>query len=411
MNLAGIVSQSIQSLASNRLRSFLTMLGVVWGTASVVFLLGWGRGFVKVMEVEARSAGDGFIVMWPKRASSEVSGRKGERELKFEIENVDAILDHCPSVRYATAEDATYTFVKYGNRLKSGRVHGVSVDEQYISNLPIDRGRFVQPDDIKNARRVAVLGAAVKDTLFPEGYDPIGSKVKIQGVSFEVIGILVRKGDQLIDMGGPDDDKTYVPVTSFTRYLSGLRTVDEIKVQPWNPYQSKACLEEVRTALAHELDFSPEDEEAIETFDISNLILSLDVMSLIIAVFITTIGVITLFVGGVGVMNIMLISVTERTREIGIRKAIGATRRHIVMQFLGEALTITMLSGFIGVALGVAICVGFAALPRPKILAAPEVSFVTVAASFLVMVLVGLFAGTAPARRAARMQPVEALRH
>jgi putative ABC transport system permease protein len=134
-------------------------------------------------------------------------------------------------------------------------------------------------------------------------------------------------------------------------------------------------------------------------------------MALIIAAFVTIIGVVTLFVGGVGVMNIMLISVTERTREIGIRKALGATRKHILAQFLGEALTITVLSGVIGVALGVVISVGFAAIPRPAILAAPEISVFTLLGSFSVMVLVGFFAGTLPAVRAARLQPVEALRH
>jgi putative ABC transport system permease protein len=155
----------------------------------------------------------------------------------------------------------------------------------------------------------------------------------------------------------------------------------------------------------------PDDDEALEIIDFSAILTSLDVMALIIAAFVTMIGVITLFVGGVGVMNIMLISVTERTREIGIRKAIGAKKKHILAQFLGEALTITTLSGIIGVLLGVGISLGFAAVPRPDILAAPEISLFTLAGSFTVMVLVGFFAGALPAIRAANLQPVEALRH
>ncbi|UCD57760.1 MAG: ABC transporter permease, partial [Candidatus Hydrogenedentota bacterium] len=397
MILGNIVSQSLEGLTTNRLRSILTMLGVVWGTASVVFLLGWGRGFVKVMETESRLAGDGWAILWPKRALSETSGRKGARQLTFELEDVDAILKHCPSVRYASPVEHLYTPIKYGSALKGAPVFGVDVDAQNIFNLDVEHGRFLQPDDCKHARRVCVLGATLNEGLFPPGYAAVGERVKIRGISFEVIGVLKKKGDQLVEDYGPDDEKVYIPTTSFMHHLSGSRTISQINVQPQDTQQSKVCIEEVRTALAKELDFSPDDKEAIEVIDISSIIVSLDIMALIIAVFITIVGVITLFVGGVGVMNIMLVSVTERTREIGLRKAIGAKRRHVLSQFLIEALAVTTLSGIIGIALGCAVSLAFAAVPRPKILAAPEISLITIAGSFLVMVVVGLFAGTLPA--------------
>lgn len=411
MFLRNIFFQSLRSLSSNKLRSALTMLGVVWGTASVVFLLGWGKGFVEVMKEETRSVGDGFVLIYPKRAKSEISGRKGARELKAELEDIDAILDHCPSVRYATPADGIYAGVKRGNNLKTGNVYGVNVDSYHMFNLTIESGRFLQPHDLRNSGRVAVIGSGIKDNLFPSGREALGGRIKVRGITFEVIGTLVEKGDQLVDSGGMDDEKVYIPITSYQRYISGSQTISEIVVQPMDTRQSAVTVEEVRAALARELDFMPDDEEALEIIDIAGMLTSLDTMALIIAAFVTMIGVITLFVGGVGVMNIMLISVTERTREIGIRKAVGATRKHILAQFLGEALTITTLSGIIGVLLGVGISLAFAALPRPDILPAPEISLFTVTGSLAVMILVGFFAGTLPALRAANLQPVEALRH
>jgi ABC-type antimicrobial peptide transport system permease subunit len=387
------------------------MLGIIWGTASVVFLLGWGKGFVEVMKEETRVAGDGFVMLFPKRAQSAVSGRRGARQLRFELAEVDAILDHCPSVRYAIPVMDTHIPVKKGNKVKSGFVYGVDIDAQHMYNVTVERGRFLQPHDLKDSRRVAVIGSKINETLFPSGQDAIGNKIKILGLSYEVIGILVEKGDQLVDFGGLEDEKVYIPVTAYQRHISGSRYVNEISVQPLDTHRSGATVEELRLALAKELDFMPDDDEALEIIDFSAMLTSLDTMALIIAVFVTMIGVITLFVGGVGVMNIMLISVTERTREIGIRKAVGATRKHILAQFLGEALTITTLSGIIGVLLGIGISLGFAAVPRPDILAAPEISLFTLVGSFSVMVLVGFFAGTLPAVRAARLQPVEALRH
>ncbi|RJP71124.1 MAG: FtsX-like permease family protein [Candidatus Abyssobacteria bacterium SURF_17] len=410
MNIWNILSQSLESLSTNRLRSLLTMLGVVWGTASVVFLLGFGKGFVSVMRAEARSGSDGYVVFWPKRALSEVSGRKGARQLSFELKEVDVILNHCPSVRYVTPADHVYTLMKHENRLKMGGVFGVMPDAFHIYNLSLEQGRFVQPSDIDNMARVIVLGADLKEALFPGGMQAIGQHVKILGISFEVIGTLAKKGEQLITMQSEDDVKAYVPVTYALRYL-GTRKIGEIDVQPGNPSVSKECISEVKAALAKELDFSPDDEEALEIFDLSSMILSLDIMALALAVFVTFVGVITLFVGAVGVMNIMLISVTERTREIGIRKALGAKRRQILMQFMAEALAITALSGIVGIVIGCAVSLGIAAMPRPKIFAAPEISVFTLAVSFLVMVGVGLFAGIAPALRAANMEPVESLRY
>ena len=410
MFLRNIIAQSLRSLTSNRLRSALTMLGIIWGTASVVFLLGWGKGFVAVMRAETASAGDGYIAISPRQAKSETSGHRGARPINFEMKEIDVILEHCPSVRYVTTGDQRHAVIKYGAVLKMGRVCGVTADASHIYNLDIERGRFLQPDDLKNSRRVIVLGSDFRDALFPADYQALGETVKVRGVPFKVIGLLERKGEQLVDMNGMADEKAYIPITSFMKSLSGSRNIEEIVVQPAVSQESMACTEEVRTALARELGFSPDDTEAIGVFDHAALINALNTMALAIGAFITMVGVITLLVGGVGVMNIMLISVTERTREIGIQKAIGAKRRQILVQFLAEALTITAVSGVIGIALGCGVSIAFAAVPRPKILAAPEISTVTMGVSFLIMIAVGLFAGTLPALRAARLDPVEALR-
>jgi putative ABC transport system permease protein len=411
MNLRNILLQSFASLALNPLRSALTMLGVIWGTASVVFLLGWGKGFVNAMESEVRSSGEGYIIVWPNRALSETAGRKGARKLKFELKEVDVILDHCPSVRYATPFEDMDVLLKRENRLKSGMVIGVNADGYNMYNVELEAGRFLHPDDMKNNRNVIVLGADLKEALFPPGLQAVGKEVKVQGIPFEVIGTLKKKGERLILVKGPDDTKAYVPVTTMLHYLYGSRNIYEINVQPKNTKASNACIDEIKTALAKELNFSPDDPEALEILNLCNILNSLDTMSLIIAVFVTVVGVITLFVGAVGVMNIMLISVTERTREIGVCKAIGARRKQIWMQFLAESLAVTTLSGIIGILVGCGISLIFAAVPRPKVLAAPELSFFTIGLAFLIMALVGMGAGIIPAIRAAAMDPAESLRY
>ena len=412
MILRNIFSQSLQSLSSNRLRSFLTMLGVVWGTASVVFLLGWGRGFVEIMHEESRAIGDGFIVVWPKKALSKTSGRKGGRWLKLELEHVGVIADQCPSVQYLTPADGLWdTFLKHGNNLKTGNVFGVNLDAPHMFKLDLVRGRLLHRNDLDTGRRVIVLGADLKEALFPSGADAVGKKIKARGVSFEVVGVLRRKGETMIDWGGPEDEKAYIPITTFLQDFRGSKRIDQIMIQPREPSQSAACIEEVRAVLAKELDFSPDDKEAVEFMDIVKMLVSMDTMALIAAAFVTIIGVITLFVGGVGVMNIMLISATERTREIGIRKALGAKKRHILAQFMAEALTITLLSGFVGILVGCAICLVFAAVPTPTTLGTPEISVFTLALTFLAMVVIGLFAGVLPAYRAAGLDPVECLRY
>ena len=332
--------------------------------------------------------------------------------MRFHLKHLDAILDHCPSVRYITPADGMYgTIIKQGARLKAGNVFGVNVEAASIFKLDVERGRFLQPDDLKYNRRVIVLGADLKEALFPPGAGAIGQKVKTRGISFEVIGALRKKGETLVDWGGQEDEKAYIPITAFLQNFRGSKYIRNIMVQPKDPAQSAACVEELRITLAKELDFSPDDKEAIEFIDIAGILRSVETMTLITAISVTIIGVITLLVGGIGVMNIMLISVTERTREIGIRKAIGAKRRHILLQFLAEALTITLLSGIIGIALGCAVCLGFAAAPRPKILGTPEISLLTMSVSVLTMVVVGVLAGVLPAYRAAGLDPVECLRY
>ena len=410
--IRNILSQSLQSLSTNRLRSFLTMLGVVWGTASVVFLLGWGRGFVEIMHTESRAIGDGFIVVWPKKALSATSGRKGARWLQLKLEHVDVIADRCPSVQYLTPADGMGdVFLKHGNNLKTGNVFGVNLDAEHIFKLDVERGRLLQRDDLETKRRVIVLGADLKEALFPPGADPIGKKIKARGVSLEVVGVLKKKGETMVDWGGPEDEKAYIPITTLLQNFRGSKRIYNIMMQPKEPAQSSACIEEVRAVLAKELDFSPDDKEAVEFMDIVKIFISLDTMALISAISVTIIGVITLFVGGVGVMNIMLISATERTREIGIRKALGAKKKHILVQFMAEALTITLLSGIIGILLGCTICLIFAAVPRPTILGTPEISAFTLTLTFLTMFAIGLFAGVLPAYRAAGLDPVECLRY
>ena len=411
-----ILSEAINALGHYRLRSVLTMASVAWGVASLMLLLSYGNGFGLALTRAFESTGKDMIVIFPGQTSIQAGGERAGRRILLEMKDVDAIADNVQAIQAVSPEAVRSLSLSTGYRSREYSVSGVHASFQYIRNMAIESGRFIKEEDIASRRRMVVLGSTMKQELF-SGLEAVGSEVRINGMRFTVIGVLKKKV-QISNYGPPDDVRAFVPLTALsdlvdTRYLSN------IVVLPASSKFRENIISEIRAAMARVHNFNPSDERAVLIFDWNTIKAILDNLSLGLEILLTLIGTLTLGIGAVGVMNIMLVSVTERTREIGMLKSIGARRRDILVQFMLEGLTITLLGGIIGY-LVVTVMTGLiGVLPLLGPLykdntgsgdISLSISLSSLVVSSIILILVGLVAAFFPARRAAGLSPMEALR-
>ena len=417
MNLIEIIHQSFDSLRRNRLRSGLTMLGILWGLVTVVLLLSYGRSLGQEVLNGFMGLGDNVLMVWGGQTSMQAGGERSGKRIKFRDGDTEAVRDAVPFLKAVSSEtDSGFSF-KYGPKVVNIQSKAIELPYAGMRRLNIAQGRYFEPADFTDHRQVVIFGPHAAQKLF-NGYPPVGESVEIEGHVFQVIGVLQNK-IQDSSNNGPDNENAFLPF-DMMRLLAKQRDPDSIVFQPSSPELHLKALQAVRAVLAQRHHFDPRDDKAVPVWDTVEDSAQIMQFSLALQLLLGIIGAMTLGVGGVGVMNIMLVSVTERTREIGLLKALGARRREILAQFLLESLTLTFLAGAAGMV--VATVVGYIIPPMPlysdiyktanhegdiMLHASPLIMLV----SFAVLAIVGVVSGLLPAVRAANMDPVEALRH
>ncbi len=417
MEFKDILLQSWDSLVRNRLRSILTMLGIAWGLVTVVLLLGYGQSVGSSVVGAFMGIGNNVVIMWPGQTSMQAGGQRAGKRILFEFEDVDAIRNEVPLVKNVSLEDDNVLGFKNGNKVISISTKSIQYPYGEMRKLKVSEGRYFEEADFTEMRKVVIFGPNAAKKVFGNR-SPIGEWVSVLGQQFQVIGVLELK-IQDASNNGPDNENAFFPIDTI-RTMINIKYPDMIVFQPVSPEKDAETIEAVRAVLARRHSFHPKDDKATPEWNTVENSRELMKFSIALQAVLGFIGALTLGVGGVGVMNIMLVSVTERTREVGLRKALGARPRDIAWQFLTESLVLTFIAGVIGMLASVAIANAIPPMPlysesfktannEGDIILKTSVSVMI--SAFLILTSVGIFSGMWPALKAAKMDPVDSLRY
>ncbi len=404
MRLLMTLRIAFKALLRNKLRSSLTMLGMIIGVAAVIAMVALGSGARSTIESQIRAAGTNLIyVMAGNFQAGGVRMGSGAANT-LTVEDAQAVRDQVSGIQYFAISVQTRAQVIAGNQNWPTRITGTDVELPLIRSWPVQHGAFFTPQDVTSAAKVAVLGKVVSDTLFGENTDPTGQTIRVRNQPFKVVGVMSSKGQ---GTGGEDqDDAVYVPYTTVQKKLLGITHINGITISAVSATAVETVAKDVAALLRqrHHIFQGDTDDFMVRTLEEMAAVRTESTKTM--GALLAAIAGVSLIVGGIGIMNIMLVSVTERTREIGLRISLGARGRDVLLQFLVEAIVLSLVGGVTGIALGVA-----ASTTLTRVLTWPTtISPEAVALAFACSALIGIFFGFYPARKAARLDPIEALR-
>ncbi len=431
-----ILRQTLSNLVANKLRSFLTMFGIMWGVISIVLLSAVGEGFQRGNQYVLEELGKNIVIIRNGRTSLQAGGARAGRLVRLTIDDVRLLQERSKLLEHVSPE-----LMRYGIRAKSAYnaaslgMSGVWPVYQRMRTIEVDRGRTISQADCDEARRVVVIGTEASRQLYADR-DPVGSTLSLNGLPYTVVG-RVRKKDQDSNYTGPDNERLFIPYEAGRKDFpipGDENTADSLSAIIAAPYpqvsedlkrwvekegiasfiglEAQGPVEkDVRAALAPAHQFHPDDPEAVSMWNTAIQAVMFGKMIGAMNTFFVFVSLVTLALGGIGVMNIMIVAVKERTREIGVRKAIGATSRTVQWQFFSEGLALTFVSGALGYLIGVGLCRLVSLLPMPARFSGLVVTWQTTAIAVLVLSIIGVAASVYPARRAASLPPIEALRY
>ncbi|HEY1251937.1 MAG TPA: ABC transporter permease [Thermoanaerobaculia bacterium] len=401
--------QMWRDIRSQKLRTSLTVFGIVWGTVSVSLLLAFGKGLQKQMIQNSAGIGDAICIAWPGLTSVPFEGLGKGRKIRLDEDDVDAIRREARGMNAISSEYSKTLKLNYGAKTIAIDISGVSPEFGGMRNLiPQKGGRFFNPTDMAEQRRVLFLGNKMTEDIFGKGVDAVGKTVMLGGSPFLLVGVLQAKV-QNSSYSGRDNQKGFIPGTTF-RAITGEKWVDNLIYQPTVAAQSEQVTDDVRRVIAQRQRFDPDDKEAFSVWDTTENLKFFQTFFLSFRLFLGIIGSFTLIVGGIGVSNIMNVVVEERTKEIGIKMALGARDRWLLRQLLLETLLITGIGGALGFLIAFGVCAIFPKFGATEFVGDPDLSLSVAALTAAILGLTGLVAGYFPARDASRLDPVVAMK-
>jgi len=414
MVFSDLVQDTLRTLGQHKLRTFLTMFGIAWGIVSITLMVAAGEGLRVGQAKVAENFGKDVMIVFAGRTSLQAGGMRAGRRIQWLATDHVAIQEQAPACGHVMPELGQGMPVRSTYNSGTLTVTGSMPDFAWVRSIPVAEGRYPDWDDERDARRVAFLGSDARKQLFGTR-SPMGETIRIGDFPYTVVGVMVHK-EQDSSYDGQDISKVFVPFAAVLRDMPNRPpwrpdSVDRLLVTPHSVAEHETCKAELRRALARLHGFDPRDEEAAHIWDTVEEAKAFRTMTDGMKYFLGAVGIATLFIGGIGVMNVMLVAVRERTREIGVRKALGATRRSIVRQFFLETMIVVFLSGGIGLSVAYGICALVNLIPMPPFFAGLLPTWSSAFLAFVLLGSVALGAALYPARKAATIDPIEALRY